>query len=313
MRTLLGVGVGAWLALAGSAGGSAGACSRGAEFVQPETPAVEFANADELLTALETADRGLHRLSAGVEYTKVFQPDGDMHVRIGSLFFTAEASKDGPEAPPHRRFAVDFTEFYRGDRKEEDEQIYAFDGQWLMEKHPDQKSFHLRQVVGPGETFDPLKIGQGPFPLPIGQKKADILAEYDATLLPAADGLVLEDPENAPQADRKRAEVLTKFVEGCWQVRLTPKAGLDAAADFSEVRLWYSRGEDRMLLPRMARTVAATDSPEVQGDIGIVRLIKVKVNEKAEIRPEVFDVKPPKDWEGQVDELPKAGNARRTR
>lgn len=292
--------------------GAGTAATEGVPAAQPQSAdSQRFSNADELLTALETADRGLRRLSADVEYTKVFQPDGDVQVRRGSLFFTSDPPAAGSSAgePDRRRFAVEFTVFFRGDRREDEQQIFAFDGQWLMEKRPQEKWFHLRQVVRPGEAFDPLKIGQGPFPLPIGQKKADILAEYDATLRPAADGLELENPEDAGDAEKRQSEMLIKDVAACWQVRLTPRLGAGKAPDFSEVRLWYMADKTGRLLPQMARTVAATDGPEIKGDIAIVRLINVKVNEAAEIKADIFDVQRPEHWDGQVDELPRPGAA----
>lgn len=303
-----GVWLGAGLVMASGAGAFSAACSKFAEFAQPAegAPKKEFANAGELLAALETADQGLRRLTAGVEYTKIYYPDGDVQVRRGDLYFASEPVPSAPAgAPPHRRFAVEFTQFYRSDRLEDDPQTYAFDGQWLMEKHPSEKSFHLRQVVGPGETFDPLKVGQGPFPLPIGQKKDDILAQYDAALLEPSDGLALEDADAAAEADRKQAEVLISFVADCWQIRLTPKAGQGKAPEFSEVRLWYMKDASGRLLPRMARTVAATDGPEVKGDVGLVRLINVTVNDHAKFEDGVFDVRRPDGWTGTVDELPK--------
>ena len=71
------------------------------------------------------------------------------------------------------------------DRRESIGQHYAFDGQWVVEKTPADKQFTKRQVVPPGEDFDPLRIGEGPFPVPVGQRKADILDRFDAEILPA--------------------------------------------------------------------------------------------------------------------------------
>jgi len=42
--------------------------------------------------------------------------------------------------------------------------------------------FQKRQVVAPGESFDPLSI-DGPFPLPLGQKRETVLARFDVKLI----------------------------------------------------------------------------------------------------------------------------------
>jgi hypothetical protein len=285
--------------------GAGAGCSAQPNDSQPEARAApaEFADADAFLSALEAADEGLRRLTAGVEYTKIFQPDGEIHRRVGTLYFASDPRSDGE--PDRRRFAVQFTEFFRDDRLEEDRQDFAFDGQWLLEKRPKEKEFHLRQVLRPGERADPLKIGEGPFPLPIGQKKADILAEYDATLLPHDDGLAPDAENEEPD----QARVLIDWLANCWQVRLTPRPGKDS--DFSEIRLWYIRGPGGRLLPRMARTVAATDDPELRGDVSLVRLINLTANEEAKFDDAVFDVRAPEGWQGDVSELPRAPAAPR--
>lgn len=276
-----------WLLASGALGAACAAVPAQPD-AAPADPAAAtaeqgFKDAEELLGALESADQGLRALAAEVEVTKTFAMDDEVHLRTGALYFTSDPG--GGSEPARRRFAVVFQQFQRGDRLEEDIQSYAFDGHWLMEKHPAQREFSLKQVVAPGEPFDPLRIG-GPFPLPLGQKKADILAEYSAELLPAGDGLI-------------EAELI-EFVKGTWQVRLVPRPERAMDGGFMEVRLWYKADSSGRLLPRMARTVDATDDPEVAGDASLVRLINPKVNERAEIPDDVFDVRAPEGWNGSV-------------
>jgi hypothetical protein len=136
--------------------------------------------------------------------------------------------------------------------------------------------------VKPGEKFDPLKIGEGPLPIPIGQKKDDVLSRYDATVVPATDGL----DEDAQKV----------FAEGAWQLKLIPKEGADR--NFKEIRLWYREEaglEGKPLLPRMARTLNSG------GDISVVQLINMRVNE-AIPAAELDESAPDKSW--TVDERP---------
>ncbi len=215
--------------------------------------------ADELLDRLEKSDEKLSTIQADVVYDKIMVIAGDRQIRAGTLFFENKA--DAATGEKHRRFAINFDTLQLGDKVETKQQQYIFDGEWLIEKLVADKQIIKRQVVKPGEKFDPLKIGEGPMPIPIGQKKEDITARYDVTLVSATDGL--ED------------ELLKKFVEGAWQLKLIPKVGADR--NFKEIRLWYreeAKLDGKPVLPRMARTVDSAD------DVSLVQLINLKINEK---------------------------------
>jgi len=113
-------------------------------------------------------------------------------------------------------------------------------------------------------------------PIPIGQRKADILARYEAQLLEPGAGL--ED----------HAE-LAAFAAGSVQLQLTPRNDDD---QFREVRLWYRPEGDGRLLPRMARTLNRN------GDESTVRLVGTRLN--AEVPESLLDTRPPADWNGSI-------------
>lgn len=231
------------------------------------TAACPHGSAEELLTRLETADRGLTSMQAEILLHRSFALEGDEQTRYGMLYFSQESADD--EASPRRRFSIRFDGRLVGQRYEEKEQRFIFDGEWLVEINPDQKRFSKRQLAAPGEPFDPLRVGEGPLPIPIGQKKDDILARFDAVLVDATDGIESPDPR---QSDQWR-----KFVEGSCQLKLTP-LGESGEDDFTEIRLWYKAdsrhtGDDpARLLPRMARTINHA------GDVTTVQLVGVEVN-----------------------------------
>lgn len=248
-------------------------------------PAGEFTSADDLLKALETADADLRALSCQLLWTKTFDLGEDRHTRHGRLFFV-DSRKDAP-APGARKFAVHIDETIIGERKETRKEQYIFDGAKLVERHPDDKRLVVYEIKSEGQNYDPLKIGEGPIPLPIGQKRDDILARFDAELLPPDKDLQGDD-----EADTAR---LLAFVKGAYQLRLTPKPDQQASVNFTEIRLWYRRGThiggDSHLLPRMARTV------DRKKDVDLVQLVGVKTNQKVD---EAFDVSAPAGWEVQV-------------
>lgn len=240
-----------------------------------------FVSAEALLDALESADAGIENLTARIHYRKFFAIQSDEQERRGRLYF--KTTRGDEESAPVRRFAVTFDELIVAGRRETTEQHYAFDGQWVIEKTPEDKQFTKRQVVPPGESFDPLKIGEGPFPVPIGQKKADILSRFQAVLTPIGEGL--EDP------------TLVAFSEhhGLVQLLLTPRAGTVESGDFESVRIWYEPGGH--MLPRIAKTVTPV------GDESLVVLLDPRVN--GVIEDGVFDTTiPPADegWHVHISE-----------
>lgn len=241
--------------------------------------------ADDLLTALETADAGLKTLTAGIRYDRTFEIAGDRQVREGTLYFEARP-READRAD--RRFSIRFDRLIVGQRVRDEVKEFIFDGEWLVEKLPGEKPkmFTKRQVVPPGERFDPLRIGEGPMPIPIGQRREDILSRYAAELVPA-------------DSDLSELELKT-FVKESYQLKLTPRADRPDEDEFREIRLWYRQspavgGQPAMLLPRMARTINRS------GDESVVQLINVQVNGPIPADVMKTDTPGPKDgWDVQV-------------
>lgn len=255
-----------------------------------ESKADEIKTLDDLLNALERADAGMRTLQGGIYYDRVFEIQGDRQIRRGKIYFEdTPAAGDKPRA---RKFGVRLDSLQVGKRLEPEVKEVIFDGQWLVEILPARKQFSKTQIVPTGESFDPLKVGEGPFPLPIGQKKADMLARYDVTMPPAYEGVISNDDEN----EEETAE-LKKFVKEAYQIKLVPKAALLPKEELHEIRLWYTRTETGALLPRMARTVNRA------GDISIVKLTGVELNKP--LPPGVLETATPgAGWDVNVRELP---------
>jgi hypothetical protein len=244
-------------------------------------PGADFADADELLSALEAADRDLESLTATIRWVRTFALAGDVQTRDGHLAFKSTPGEDGK--PPLRRFGIEFSSLVMGQVKEDILDRYIFDGEWLLELDYKNKQFMRRQVVPPGERFDPLRIGEGPFPIPIGQRKDEILRRFDAQLMLPGDSISEDEPG------------LLEFTRHMTQVRLTPRPEWKDEFDFAEIRLWYKRDDGGRLLPRMARTRNYAD------DESTVILSHIQVNADADIPEDMLDTKPPREgWDGQV-------------
>lgn len=247
----------------------------------------KVASADDLLLVLEHAGKDLRTFQADLRKTKFFDEiqGGGTHEQGGTLIFVSEpiTGADGqplpPPAPLRRKFAVTFTHtIFDGKTRNNDEQTFIFDGEWLTEKNAAAKQLHKRQVVPPGQILDPLAVGEGPFPLPIGQKRDRILERFDAELL-------------APEAfEHFQGGKFPEVLKETWQLRLTPKAEYKRDYQLTEARIWYRKDN---LLPRMAWT------KEKDGSTNEYFLSATRENEA--VPAAAFDVRKPDGWTEQVD------------
>lgn len=294
------------LAALGAAGAPALAQDQPAPAHQPQLAP----DAGAMLDELEAAGQDLVSLRARLKYDKTSELQGDRQVRLGDLYYVsgrarADAADAQPPAPDGRgqKFAIRFDEQWLDGARRDEDLTYIFDGEWLVEKYPQQQPplFLKRQVVAPGQNFNPLRIGEGPFPIPIGQRKADILSRYHVELLPARAGLERE-PDGAVE-DGPAPQDEMQAVEGSRQLRLTPRPEVAENEDFEEIRLWYRKNQDGVLLPRMARTISKG------GDTTTVLLLNTQVqlvsgpeNPRAAVPPDILDTTPPRDgWQVQVE------------
>ncbi len=221
-----------------------------------------FETADELLDALEAADASIDRLSAGVRYTKIFAIAGDAQQREGSLRF---------QLRPRKMFEIEFRTLRMGGEVRDVPQTFVFDGQWFTEVYPDEKLMMHRRVVGDDATIDPFDLEQGPFPMPIGQRKDVILERFDARVAPPREGL--DEAELTALGDRAD--------QGNWaQLVLTPLEGVDLADDdgrtFEKLRMWY---DPATLLPVLGMSVEPIEGE--LADVKLLEFFQVRTNDEA--------------------------------
>ncbi len=241
----------------------------------------DIKSADDLLLALEAADARFQTLQANLREIRLASEliGGDRQDVEGRVLFLTEKPKDAG-ARGRRMFQVDYL-FITADKvRRAENRTFIFDGEWFVERQPDVKQIHKRQIVPPGQQIDPLAIGQGPFPIPIGQRREGILDRFRAELV---------KPEDFP--DRDRTGGVPEYLKDSFQLKLTPKPGSDEAQQFQEVRIWYRRPD---LLPQVARTLKPDES------VFIYLLTSVKTNET--LPAGAFDTSVPEGWAAQVDE-----------
>ena len=136
----------------------------------------------KILDRLEKAGEKFPRIAADVDCHVDMRQVGDSETRTGQVWYQAPA---GEEAG---KFRIHFETLKAGDKgaKSRERVDYAFDGQWLTVRKEKIKQWIRYQVKPPGEKANPLELGQGPFPVPFGQKTAAVLEKYSPTTRPPA-------------------------------------------------------------------------------------------------------------------------------
>ena len=225
-------------------------------------PAPHFVDADALLTAVERTSDSLRDFRANITLETTDDVTGDTERRLGQLVFVQEEGK-----PATRRFAVVFEKFIDGSGRMDERPVrYIYADGWLTEADFKQRTLVRRQLARAGEQYDPLKPGEGPVPLPIGQRRADVLARFDASL-----------------ATAPNSTILLKSARPMIGVRLKPKPGM-ADRDLVEASVWY---DAQSLVPigveaqrKSGRTVVSLRDATMNGGIDDAQQALLSLAEK---------------------------------
>jgi outer membrane lipoprotein-sorting protein len=141
------------------------------------TPIPADATVDQVLDGLRTRGDTLKCLSADVSLAHTDQTTATTDTESGKILLQQRAGGTS-------RVRVAFNQ------RTEDQKYFAEDHEftladgWLVDRDGIRKHEDRRQVVRPGEQINLFQLGDGPFPLPIGQKKEDVLRDFDVKLVP---------------------------------------------------------------------------------------------------------------------------------
>ena len=134
---------------------------------------------EALLDGMEAAGARIRDLRARVRYGGEELLVASRTDRLGTLALVREGGAGGG-AGATARFLVHFKiKIVDGEAEREDE-YYGFDGQDLVSRKDKVKVASRERIVRPGETLDPLRL-DGPFPVPFGQKKSELLVQFSVT------------------------------------------------------------------------------------------------------------------------------------
>ncbi len=224
--------------------------------------------AHALLDRLETAAADLESFTAEIIYENWDDLLTRREIRQGEIIYQIDSETDA------KNFAILFGSLTVNQRRQTRLRHYVFRDRWLAEIDHEAKQFIKRELVPPGRQLDPLKLGEGPVPLPIGQPKDEVLKRFEATLIdPPGDELALL---------RGLVEV-----DG---LRLTPREGSPEARDYRRIDLYYDRATS---LPVGINVI------EVNGNRKTVRLRNMQRNPKLtdeQVERLSIDEPDPREW-----------------
>jgi hypothetical protein len=164
---------------------------------------------DQILDALDQRGKQLEDFTADVDLTDVDIATGSDSKLIGKVRMQRLPGDDS-------RIRVVFDKKVVNDVAKPDKSEYMLSRGWLIDRdYPGRKEIR-RQVLRPGQKMNLLKLGEGPFPLPLGQDKADVHKQFEVTKIPPGK----DDPP------------------GTIHARLVPKPGTQFEPKFKKIDVW---------------------------------------------------------------------------
>ncbi len=230
----------------------------------PAAPAASAAadtSVDAVLDALDQRGQGLKSFDANVKLAETDESTQLSSTRLGHVWFQ---KKPGDDA----RLRVLL------DKKEDKTRIvnekieYLLDGGWLDDRDYNKRIEVRRQILKPGEKINLLKLGEGPFPLPIGQKKEEVKKVFDVTKV---------KPEKDDPA-------------GTVHLQLKPIKGTQFSRKFSAIDVWV---DTKTSMPRRIDTLDPKETTTRSTELTDVRINPELTDadfKLEKIQPEIWNV-----------------------
>jgi hypothetical protein len=164
---------------------------------------------DAILDALDRRGKELDDFTAKVSLTDTDSQTGDEQLLSGRMWMQRLPGDDA-------RLRVLFDRKEAGGKPRTERSEYRLANGVLIDRDYGRHIEVHRQVLKPGQKMNLLKLGEGPFPLPLGQPKEEVHKMFEVAKL----GNVSDDPP------------------GTEHVQLKPKPGTQFADRFSVIDFW---------------------------------------------------------------------------
>jgi outer membrane lipoprotein-sorting protein len=215
----------------------------------PTTPAPDAkpalpadASVDQVLDALNDRGKDLSSFEGDVTLAETLAANGATTTHEGKVWYQVRPGDQG-------RIRVSFTMTTDPDGHRVKDRIeYILDNGTLIERNYSKKTQVTRPVIKPGEKINLLKLGEGPFPLPIGQDKNEVHKQFEVKKIDASK----DDPSNIIH------------------IQLSPLPGTRFARQFKTIDVWVDRNTH---FPVRVDTMDSAETTE-----RTTQLLNVKVN-----------------------------------
>lgn len=240
--------------------------------VSAREPAIVDPVVDKILTRLEERDVKDLRANLVWETGDMLDPD-DVIKKKGEILYRQES--------PAARFKVHLKKKIVGGAGPNIDEQHLFDGFVYTELNADNKTVVRREVRAENDKRNPYKVGEGAFPVPFGQKKADILHEFEVQRIPPA-------PKDPPKTDH---------------LLLTPRTGTASADQHESVEFWINQEDaENPGLPVRVKTVQRSAAKNEESFV-VVTFTDVKLNTGIGVAP--FQIAVPPGFEERLEPLVK--------
>jgi outer membrane lipoprotein-sorting protein len=216
------------------------------------------AGVDEILDVLDARGQNLTSFTADVKLIESDAATGDASTRSGKVTY---------QSGDPTRLRVRFDKKQVNNRITEDVIEYLLDGPDLIDRTYSSKTQVTRHVLKPGEKMNLLKLGEGPFPLPIGQKKEDVHAMFDVKKV---------DPSKEDPPDTVH-------------LKLAPKPNTRFANRFATIDVWVGTKDS---MPHRIETMDRN-----QSTVRTTELSNVSINPKLSDADFALSKVDPKEWQ----------------
>lgn len=231
---------------------------------------------DQILTRLEA--RKVSDLRSKVRWSLYYPIDESEQLKHGQVWY-----KDLPPVP---KFKVRFERRIVENRSTSLEEAHLFDGRWYTHIDDNTRTLTRTEMRREGDEYNPYRLGEGSFPLPFGQRKDDILREFEPTLAP---------PPRAGDPAPPGTDVL----------RLTPRPTSPMRDEYRYVDLWVIREGPMNGLPVRVRAAQLKGTGEVN-DILTIDFEDIQLN--TGFSESVFSVSRPRGYAEEVQRLDASPN-----
>src|SRR5436305_2103590 len=128
---------------------------------------------EQILDALNARGQGLKDFTSDVSLAETDALNGETTTLVGKVWYQAKGEGDA-------RMRIVFDKKLFGEKVQAGAKVeYMLDKGWLNDRDYKRKVEIQRQVLKPGQKLNLLQLGEGPFPLPIGQPREEVLKMFD--------------------------------------------------------------------------------------------------------------------------------------